>query len=183
MAAVSLDVQIKPLALVPEFFNQIAAWHHQECERQGLKSSLELRQQRLRMHIQSSAVPQTLVAIRQDLVVGCVSLVNYTFRTDADVLCLPQVAITDTPLWLSNLYVSEYWRERGIASELIAAAVAYAASLDVNDLWLSALEFTEFYQKRDWTIVRRAHLGGRKVNIMQRKIKPSVPDGNQRAQN
>jgi N-acetylglutamate synthase-like GNAT family acetyltransferase len=170
MSAALADLQIKPLALVPEFFNQIAAWHHQECERQGLKSSFELRKQRLQLHIQTRPVPQTLVAVKHDLVVGCVSVVNYTFRSDSEVLSPRHASLHETPLWLSSLFVSEYWREQGIGSALITAAMSYARTLGVKELWLSAAEFTEFYQKREWVVTRRTRLGGRKVNIMQRSL-------------
>ena len=37
----------------------------------------------------------------------------------------------------------------------------------MQELWLSAAEYTEFYQKRGWQISRRTRLGGRVVNIMR----------------
>lgn len=164
------DIHIKPLAFTPEFFQQVAAWHHQECERQGLKSSLELRQQRLQLHIQNKAVPQTLVALAQQKPIGCVSLVNYNFRADNSVLIPRSTSHLVAPLWLSNLFVRENIREQGIGSLLIDAAVNYARTLGMDELWLSAAEFTEFYQKRGWEITRRTRLGGRVVNIMKRNF-------------
>lgn len=170
MPPVTADTHIKRLAASPEFFTQVAAWHHQECERQGLKSSLELRQQRLQLHIQHKTVPQTLIAITEAAAVGCVSLVNYNFRNDNSVLIPRNTSHVIAPLWLSNLFVRENIREQGMGSLLIEAAVSYAQSLGMEELWLSAAEFTDFYHKRGWEVVRRTRLGGRAVNIMKRQL-------------
>ena len=147
----------------PEFFAQVAQWHHQECERQGLKSSLALRQQRLVLHVQRSAIPKTLIALRGNQVVGCVSLVNYTYRSSER---MPKVA-SESPVWLSNLFVLENLRHQGVGNALIDAAKKYAQNLDLEELWLSATDYTDYYQKRGWEIVRRTKLGGRQVNVMR----------------
>jgi predicted N-acetyltransferase YhbS len=169
-APAAAPIHTKPLVLAPEFFVQVAAWHHQECERQGLKSTLELRQQRLQLHVQAKPVPQTLVAIEQEMAVGCVSLVNYNFRSDNSVLIPRNTSQISTPLWLSNLFVREDRREQGLGTLLIDAAINYAQAVGMTELWLSAAEYTGFYQKRGWEIVRRTKLGGRAVNIMKRSL-------------
>lgn len=153
-------ILIKPLEYVPENMACIAAWHHQECERQGLRSSLALRQQRLQLHVQKKTIPKTLVATIAGKPVGCVSLVSYPFS----------VAATELPVWLSNLFVLETLRNRGIGSCLIDAAIAYVRQLAFTELWLSASDYTGFYLKRGWCITRQTRLGGRQVNIMRLKI-------------
>lgn len=147
----------------PEFFAQVAHWHHQECERQGLKSSLSLRQQRLVLHVQQNPIPKTLIALRGKQLLGCVSLVNYTYRSSER---MPKVA-SDSPVWLSNLFVLEQYRQQGIGTALIDAAKNYAQDLGLTELWLSATDYTDYYQKRAWEIVRRTRLGGRQVNVMR----------------
>jgi len=166
MASINTDIQIKPLVLTPEFFAQVAAWHHHECERQGLKSTLALRQQRLQLHIQPDEIPQTLVAVAGQQLLGCVSLVSYRLLAHNDGAAARQLA----PVWLTNLFVQETSREQGLGTLLVNAAVSYVSTLDVKEVWLSAAEFTPFYQKRGWEIVRHARLGGRQVNIMRLKI-------------
>lgn len=155
------ELIIQPLAFAPEFIAQVAAWHHQECERQGLKSSLALRQQRLQLHMQGRTVPQTLVAVSNKNIYGCVSLVNYHSSTQQK--ANQQISA----VWLSNLFVQEQHRERGIGNLLIEHAVNYVRAMAMQELWLSAAEYTEFYQKRGWQISRRTRLGGRLVNIMR----------------
>ena len=152
-----------PLQTLPNHIAQLADWHHQECERQGLKSTLALRQQRLMLHLQSTAIPKTFIALRAGELVGCVSLVNYTYRTSQR---MPKVS-SPTPVWLSNLYVPPYMRKLGIGNQLIETAKAYARELQLRELWLSASEYTEFYQKRGWSIERKTRLAGNPVNVMR----------------
>ncbi|HSX50833.1 MAG TPA: GNAT family N-acetyltransferase [Cellvibrio sp.] len=159
----SLELQIALLESHPEFFAQVACWHHQECERQGLKSTLALRQQRLVLHVKENAVPKTLIILQRGELVGCVSLVNYTYRSSER---MPKVS-SDAPVWLSNLFVVEAKREQGIGSALIDAAKHYAHDLGLSELWLSATDYTEYYQKRGWDIIRRTRLAGRQVNVMR----------------
>lgn len=165
LSAVKTHLEIKLCALEsqPEFFAQVAQWHHQECERQGLKSSLALRQQRLVMHVRDSSIPQTLIALQGNQLVGCVSLVDYTYRSSER---MPKVT-TESPVWLSNLFVQENYREQGIGNQLINAAKDYAQSLGLEELWLSATDYTDYYQKRGWEVIRRTKLGGRQVNVMR----------------
>jgi len=162
-STLALAPDIFVLEQKPEFFAQVAHWHHQECERQGLKSSLSLRQQRLVLHVQQNPLPKTLIALRGKQLLGCVSLVNYTYRSSER---MPKVA-SDSPVWLSNLFVLDQYRHQGIGTALIDAAKNYAQDLGLTELWLSATDYTDYYQKRDWEIVRRTRLGGRQVNVMR----------------
>ncbi len=165
----SLQQKIQPLIDVrllqtePQHFAAVAQWHHQECERQGLKSTLVLRQQRLILHVQQDVIPKTFIALRSGALVGCVSLVNYTYRSSER---MPKVS-SPSPVWLTNLFVLENLREQGIGNTLIEAAKTYAKELGLEELWLSATDFTDYYQKRGWQIVRRTRLGGRQVNVMR----------------
>ncbi len=154
------SLTIHSLKDVPAFLEQVAVWHHQECERQGLRSSLALRQQRLQLHLQQRPVPHTLVALWQGHLAGCVSLVNYHLRQE-------QSAASLSPIWLSNLFVREAWRRQGIGTALVEAGTAYVRNLGRDDIWLSAAEYTDFYRKRGWQQVRATRLGGRQVNILR----------------
>lgn len=165
------EIKIQLLQSAPECFAQVAAWHHQECERQGLQSSLSIRQQRLLLHVREDTIPKTLIVFLDGQIIGCVSLVNYTYRADSSQL-LPK---NTAPVWLSNLFVVEEKRRKGFGNLLIEAAKKYALEMEVEELWLSAAEHTEYYQKRGWTISRHTRLGGRQVNVMQIYLGCEVP--------
>ena len=158
-----LEINIKLLQHAPKHFAQVASWHHQECERQGLQSTLATRQQRLLLHVQNDAIPKTIIITQGRHLIGCVSLVNYTYRVDTSVL----IPTNSAPVWLSNLFVVENKRKLGFGNLLIEAAKKYAGDFGVEELWLSAVEYTDYYEKRDWEIVRRTRLGGRQVNVMR----------------
>jgi N-acetylglutamate synthase-like GNAT family acetyltransferase len=72
-----------------------------------------------------------------------------------------------SPLWLSNLYVAESQRNVGCGEQLIDAAKAYSQAQGYRELWLSAAQYTAYYQKRGWQHVRETRLGGRDVNILR----------------
>ncbi len=153
---------LSPLEQWPALFAQVAQWHHQECARQGIQSSLLLRQQRLVQHLQAAQVPKTLIALRDGELVGCVSLVSYSYKARSR-----QAAFaSDESVWLSNLFVLEGRRRLGIGTHLVEGACAYARQLGLVDLWLSASEYTDFYLARGWRVERQSRLGGRPVNVM-----------------
>jgi len=164
------EIKVHLLQAAPKHFAQVAAWHHQECERQGLQSTLATRQQRLLLHVQEDVIPKTIILSQGRQLIGCVSLVNYTYRTDSSVL-IPK---NSAPVWLSNLFVVEEMRHQGFGNLLIEAAKKYAIDIGAAELWLSAAEYTDYYQKRGWEISRRARLGGRQVNVMQIQLQPVV---------
>lgn len=153
---------LSPLEQWPALFAQVALWHHQECARQGIQSSLLLRQQRLVQHLQAPQIPKTLVALREGELMGCVSLVSYSYRPRAR----QALVANDDSVWLSNLFVQEAYRRRGIGTALVQGACAYARQLGLVDLWLSASDFTDFYLARGWRIERQSRLGGKPVNVM-----------------
>ena len=157
------DIKFQLLQHLPEHFAQVAAWHHQECERQGLQSTLAIRQQRLLLHVQHTTIPKTIIALQGKTPVGCVSVVNYSYRTDRSVL----IPASSDNLWLSNLYVMDEKRQQGLGNLLIEAVKKYSHDAGAHELWLSAAEFTEYYQKRGWQVVRKTRLGGRQVNVMR----------------
>jgi len=162
-----LVVVISPLEQHPDHCVQVAQWHHLESLRQGLNSTLQQRQQRLAAHVQLAPLPKTLIVRQGEQLVGCVSLVSYQYR--AQTLSL---MAQDTSVWLSNLFVQEPWRQQGIGSLLVEAAKHYARNIGLTELWLSATDYTEFYQRRGWQLDRRTRLAGRIVNVMRVPLTP-----------
>lgn len=160
------ELKIKLLQQAPRHFAQVASWHHQECERQGLQSTIATRQQRLLLHVQDDVIPKTFILTQGRYLLGCVSLVNYTYRADSSVL----IPNNSAPMWLSNLFVVENKRLQGFGNLLIEAAKKYGRNLGAEELWLSSTEYTSYYQKRGWEIVRRTRLGGRAVNVMRANL-------------
>lgn len=157
-------VSISPLTDCESHLERVASWHHQECLRQGLTSNLHLRRSRLSLHLQNQLLPKSFIASVNDEPIGCVSLVNYTYKAEVDA---NQPNCLEHPVWLSNLYVEPNYRDRGVGQQLINACADYARKHGIKELWLSASDYTQYYLKRGWCVIRQTKLGGAKVNIMR----------------
>ena len=149
---------IQPLSLHPQALDQLALWHHRECLRQGLESSLERRRDYLARHLGPEPLPYTLVALEGTESIGCVSLVRYQSATSPS---SPQSRV-----WLSNLYVAEPHRRRGLGQKLLESASSHARQLHLPQLWLFTDRHIDYYQKRGWQPEGKARVGKGKVQIM-----------------
>ncbi len=167
-------IKIRLLQTAPDCVAQIAQWHHSECLRQGIRSSLAFREQRLRLHMQYGSLPKTIILWVEEELVGCVSLVTYRSHHDQEDNENYQ-SLSSDEVWLSNLFVVEHKRQQGFGGLLVEAAKKYAIDCHARELWLSASDVTGYYQRRGWTIVRKARLGGRSVNIMRTELVAMQP--------
>lgn len=145
----------------PRLLATVAGWHHRHCVQKGIHSSLERRQAQLQTHLSSDKpLPVTLIAQKGEHALGSVSLVQY--RSPA----APFRKSTGGRVWLSNLYVREPLRGRGIGDALINQARAYARKHGVVTLWLFTDEWQDFYRKRGWREAGDAQLSGSNVAIL-----------------
>lgn len=160
-----MKLTIRALYQHPELLGQVAAWHHRECLRQGLQTTLAKRKERLQKHLCADhPIPQTWLALDAGRLIGCISLVSYHLKSSET----PSPGAE--PLWLSNLYVEPAFRRRGVGSDLIRFTEAYARRVGECELWLMASEYTDFYRTRGWQLVRRARVARRSVNVMRRVL-------------
>lgn len=149
-------IEITPLSRHPAALDQLALWHHQECQRQGLSSSLERRRAYLAKHLCPEPLPLSLVALdSKGEPIGCVSLVRYNSAAS------PQPRV-----WLSNLYVLEAYRRRGLGQRLLDSALQKARQLKLTQIWLFTDRQFDYYARRGWQAVGQACLGPGGVQIM-----------------
>ncbi|MBU2887608.1 GNAT family N-acetyltransferase [Gilvimarinus agarilyticus] len=159
------NVAIKTLRQRPDLLDQVAAWHHRECLRQGIQTTLAKRKTRLHKHLSTdNAIPQTWLALNARHLVGCISLVSYHLTPIASQEPEPE------PLWLSNLYVQPDFRCTGVGTQLVDFVAAFARGVGESELWLMASEQTEFYHQRGWQLVRQARIAKQPVNVMRRAL-------------
>lgn len=145
----------------------IALWHHNEWLRNHhgldgrdrsasvIKKKLSERQAALARHLSDDDLPTTFVALLDSDPVGTVSLVYYKFSQEQE-----------ATEWLTNLFVLPEYRCRGIASELLCAALGHACSLNLPRLLLYTNDQVGFYQKRRWRSINNGVVQGQKVEIM-----------------
>jgi GNAT superfamily N-acetyltransferase len=107
-------------------------------------------------HATRRTLPTTLVLVDAIRVLGSVSLV----LEDA-----PEFADEGSP-WLASLYVRPDARRRGHGARLVRAAVAHAAALGIDDLYLFTPDHRGFYEQLGWTSMARTALKGKPVDLM-----------------
>jgi N-acetylglutamate synthase-like GNAT family acetyltransferase len=104
----------------------------------------------------ASGLPATLLALDGEELLGSVSLVF----EDA-----PELQEHGSP-WLASLYVKPQARGRGIGAALARAAVARAAQVGVDELFLFTPEHRDFYARLGWRPLARTALKGTAVDLM-----------------
>ncbi|GAA5320638.1 MAG: hypothetical protein Aseana_27010 [Candidatus Pelagadaptatus aseana] len=133
----------------------IASWHQLEWQQQDLSE----RTRQLTTHLETEAIPTTLVALSGDCAVGSVSLVRYQ-----------RLGGYPASVWLANMYVVPELRLKGVGSRLVAGAEAEAARQGVEKLFLYTHDQENYYKKLGWHSLRQHRLAGRPATIMTRTL-------------
>jgi predicted N-acetyltransferase YhbS len=136
----------------------VAAWQQEEFGYLTPTGTVEQRMQRLGGASNRGALPISLVAWseNEDRIVGSASVVATT--------------LTHKHLspWLSSVVVPSQHRGKGIASKLALAAVAEAAALGFDDIYLFTPRNESLYARLGWTTFDRTAINGVPVCIMSR---------------
>jgi GNAT superfamily N-acetyltransferase len=136
---------------------RLAAWHHAEWGALYDHWTLDVCRTELEDHATRRGLPTALVASGEGELLGSVSLV----LEDA-----PELTDQGSP-WLASLYVRPEFRGRGLGAVLVRAAVAHAASLGVDDLYLFTPAHRDFYARLGWEPMLRTTLKGTPVDLMR----------------
>ncbi len=136
----------------------LAAWHHAEWGHLYSDWTLDVGRAELDDHATRRSLPTTLVLHDDEgYLLGSVSLV----LEDA-----PEFCDEGSP-WLANLYVREQARGQGLGALLVHEAVALAAGLEIEELFLFTPAHRDFYQRLGWTHLVRTSLKGTGVDLMR----------------
>jgi len=74
--------------------------------------------------------------------------------------------------WLAGLIVAPEFRQRGVASALMAFAMNSARELHIDRLRLVTEHAVDFYERRGWTIERRVTLNSIPNTVMVTTLRP-----------
>ncbi len=132
-----MEVTISPLSLRPDLLETVCHWHHQEWGALT-KTPITKRHQELSRHLQDDSIPHTWVALINNTGVGCVSLVRKENQSQHIHM-------------LSNLWVQEEFRQRGIGAQLCRVAEAAATKANIAHLWLITHDRENYYLNLGWT--------------------------------
>lgn len=153
-------IAIRYLADHRELADELARWAWAEWRMyfEARGRTLEDARRSFGDRAQTDALPLALVAFAGGSLVGTVSLVEHDLPTRPHL----------TP-WLASLFVVPESRRRGVASLLIARAVAEAARLKVPALylWTASANAEALYLKLGWRSVERNEYCGKHIVVMQ----------------
>ncbi len=151
------EIKIEYLADYPEYVPVVAAWQHAQFGYLTPLATLEDRTDRLNRSLQKDALPMALVALSDGTIVGSAGILPAT--------------ITHKHLtpWLSSVYVPGEHRGKGIASALSLRAVAEAAKLGYDRLYLFTPHNEKLYARIGWSTFEHIDHNGRALALMERQ--------------
>jgi predicted N-acetyltransferase YhbS len=148
-------MQIEYLAERPEFIPTLARWHYQEWGHLRPGDSVADRILRLQGRCGRGRVPQTVIAILENELVGSASLIEQDMESRLDL----------TP-WLAGVFVAPQHRRQGIGAALVRRIMDEARSLHVSKLYLYTVDSTAFYANLGWSPVEKTRYREQEVSIM-----------------
>lgn len=156
-----MDVNIEHLADCPNAVPILAEWLFDEWGYRSADGTVQGIIETLNRRLNRDRLPMALVAIEQGRPLGTASL---RFR---------EVAIRPHyEHWLGTIYVHRPFREKGVGSMLINAAIREAAKLGIDDLYLYTrrTETENWYAKLGWVALERPTYRGSPAVIMRRNV-------------
>ncbi len=149
----SNPIQISHLCDVPRYLESVITQNHESWgEVTGFTRSemAEIFQ----AEFPGDSLPVTFVAHQEEAYAGCVSLRQTTLGG----IRHPEVYGEGSP-WLSNMWVADWARGRGVATQLTTALEAFARASGVARIYSSTAEEDSLYHKMGYTTVKRTPFG------------------------
>jgi N-acetylglutamate synthase-like GNAT family acetyltransferase len=151
-------VRLEYLADHPAYLPTVAAWQQAQFGYLSPSTTLEDRTDRLHRSLQKDALPTAFVALSDSgALLGSAGILPAT--------------ITHKHLtpWLSSVYVPGEFRGRGIASALSLRALAEAARLGFERLYLFTPHNEKLYARMGWKTFERIEYNGVPLTLMERQ--------------
>jgi GNAT superfamily N-acetyltransferase len=152
-----MEVRIDYLADHPGMAPLLASWHYQEWADLLPDWSLVEALGELQSHTGRRQIPTTLVAVERDRPLGSASLV----QADLD-------GWDHLSPWVASVFVTPWFRGRGLGRRLVGRAVEEAQALGVGIVYLFTAGQAGYYEKLGWERWQPALHHGRQVLIMRR---------------
>lgn len=147
---------IAHLAEHEESIPLLAAWGFQEWGHLTPGATLDGTVEQYRARTTPGMIPETLVALHGQRVIGMASLV------ENDLSLRPEL----TP-WMASVYVDTPYRGCGVGSQIVCAVLTEAAALALERLYLITHDRMTFYRRLGWTPVERVRYRGEDVTVMR----------------
>ena len=133
-------IEIKHISEAVEHIETISSWLHGEW---GNDNNYEFFHSIVRHSLDKDNLPQTFVALKNNLPVGTIGI----WRCD-------MVSRQDLFPWISALYVASEHRGTGLGSMLQEHVLAYSKDLGYNKVYLYS-DIENYYEKSGWKVIDR----------------------------
>ena len=155
-----MTLTIEPLSRCAQCIATLAEWHDREWRHLNVPEyDLSARIRDYELALQDETLPQMFVALLDATVVGSVRIIHNNM--DNHPQWFP---------WLASLYVYPPYRQRGIATQLIARVIEETPRLGYCQLYLLTEDQQSMYQRLGWRIVCEEEYNGQIVSIMHRAL-------------
>lgn len=138
----------------------IAKWYFEEWGYLNKDKTLVKDIENLQAYLNKDKVPLILLAIENGKPLGVVQLKFHEMSI-----------YTDKTHWLGGVYVSEEYRGKGIAKQIILELLAIAENLNVKTLYLQTENLDGgLYRQMGWVPIEQVKYNGLEVLVMERNI-------------
>lgn len=152
-------MEIVPLADREEFILELAELHHSEWKHLDPLLTIDKRVNAIVNSARRKGVPSIYIAVSENELIGSAALVQNDLE-----------AKPDLHPWLAAVYVKDKFRNRGIATNLIARCELEAAQSGFK-IWYLSTEFASgFYKRLGWKYLGQYEYNRVMLSIMSKRI-------------
>ncbi len=139
----------------PELLNTLAEWHHNEWSHISPQNSLQMRIEKMHLHLYQEFFPSTFVIKEKEQLMGSAAIVKHDMNTRMEL----------SP-WLASVFVSQESRNKGAGSKIVLHVMKKAKAAGVKSFYLYTPNKEKFYEKLGWSIFCKEVYRGQQVTIM-----------------
>jgi GNAT superfamily N-acetyltransferase len=149
-------MKIEYLADCTEHVPVLAKWFHDEWGYLLPEIKLEDRKKRLYARANRKSIPIAFVAVGGKEPMGSASIVECDMDTHSHL-----------KPWLSSVYVSSDYRNRGIGTKLVTRIIEEVKLHGFPILYLWTPKKEKFYAKRGWALIERTTYKNENASVME----------------
>lgn len=140
----------------PQFIPTIAYWQYNMWGKYRKNDSVQMRKKEIETKLNIDKIPFISVGYSADVLLGSVDIVFNDLDSHKHL----------NP-WLTNLYVSQKERRKGIGTALIQYSLSHLRVLGITKVFLYTWDRQQFYQKLGWSEIETSVFCSKKISIMR----------------
>jgi N-acetylglutamate synthase-like GNAT family acetyltransferase len=152
----SSETKVEHLGRHEKAIPEIVSWVYAEWGHRIPGVSSETLTTAFQKRLTSHRIPETLIALVDEQIVGTASIVHHDMSTRMEL----------SP-WLAAVYVKSEFRGQGIGSKLVQAIMDESAFLGVKRLFLFTPDQALFYARLGWQVSEETEYRGEQVTVME----------------